>query len=65
LNRAKSLHHPIYTLSEAEEARWHKASQPAYDAWIKEMDSKGLSGKQMVEAAESLVAKYKAAARSK
>lgn len=63
--KAQSLHHPIYILSEAEEARWRKAAQPAYDSWIKEMDAKGLPGKQMVESAEALVAKYKAEAKSK
>jgi TRAP-type C4-dicarboxylate transport system substrate-binding protein len=61
--KAASLKHQIFTLSEAEEARWRKASQPVYDEWIKEMNAKGLPGKQMVEDAERLIAKYKAAAK--
>lgn len=61
--KAESLKHPIYTLSETEAARWRKASQVVYDSWIKEMDGKGLPGKQMVDDAERLVAKYKAAAK--
>jgi len=59
--KAESLGHPIITLSDAEEARWRKASQPVYESWIKEMDAKGLPGRQMVEDAEKLVAKHKAA----
>lgn len=61
--KAQSLGHPIVTLSETEEARWRKASQPVYEDWIKEMDAKGLPGRQMVEDAERLVAKYKAATK--
>jgi TRAP-type C4-dicarboxylate transport system substrate-binding protein len=58
--KAKKLGHQIIRISPEEEARWRKASQPVYDAWIKEMDAKGLPGRQMVEDADRLVAKYKA-----
>jgi TRAP-type C4-dicarboxylate transport system substrate-binding protein len=58
--KAKKLKHEIIHISDAEEARWRKAAQPAYDQWIKEMDAKGLPGAQMVKDAEALVAKYKA-----
>jgi len=59
--KAKKLGHEIIEISSEEEARWRKASQPVYDEWIKEMDAKGLPGRQMVEDAERLVAKYRAA----
>lgn len=59
--KAKKLHHEIIKVSEAEQARWRKAAQPAYDNWIKEMNAKGYPGAQMVRDAEQLIAKYKAA----
>ncbi len=58
-DKAKKLGHEIIEVSDAEEARWRKAAQPAYDAWIKEMNEKGLPGAQMVRDAEALIAKYK------
>lgn len=63
--KAIALGHEVYAISEEEEARWRKASQPAYETWIKDMDAKGLPGREMVADAERLVAKYKAAAKAK
>ena len=60
---ALALGHPVITLSKAEEARWRKASQPVYDNWIREMEAKGLPGRQMVEDAEALIAKHKVASQ--
>lgn len=57
--KAVGLGHEVYTISAEEEARWRKASQPAYEAWIKEMEGKGFQGREMVADAERLVAKYK------
>ena len=51
-------------MSVAEQARWRKATEPVYAKWIKDMDAKGLPGKQMVAEAEQLVAKYKAQAKA-
>jgi len=62
-SKAIMLKHPVATLSGQEEARWRWAAQPVYDNWIKEIDARGLPGKQMVEDAERLVAKFKAAAK--
>jgi TRAP-type C4-dicarboxylate transport system substrate-binding protein len=59
-DKAKKLGHEVIRVSGAEEARWRKASQPAYDDWIKDMNGKGLPGAQMVNDAEALIAKYKA-----
>jgi TRAP-type C4-dicarboxylate transport system substrate-binding protein len=58
--RAKSLGHEIITLPPAEEARWIKATQPVIDGWIKEMTEKGHPGRQLVDDARALIAKYKA-----
>ncbi len=63
--RAKKLNHPIIEVPEAEQARWRKATEPVYQSWIKDMDAKGLPGKQMVADAEQLVAKYKAQDKAK
>ncbi|HZD90278.1 MAG TPA: TRAP transporter substrate-binding protein [Pseudolabrys sp.] len=60
--RAKKLGHPIIDLSKAEQMRWRKVTEPVYQKWIKTMDAKGMDGKKLVEAAEALVAKYKAEA---
>jgi TRAP-type C4-dicarboxylate transport system substrate-binding protein len=59
-DKAKKLGHEIIQVSDAEEARWRKAAQPSYDNWIREMNDKGLPGRQMVEDAEKLIAKYAA-----
>jgi TRAP-type C4-dicarboxylate transport system substrate-binding protein len=48
----------IVTLDAKETARWKQASQPVIDGWIKEMDGKGLKGKQLVEDARAMIAKY-------
>jgi TRAP-type transport system periplasmic protein len=63
--KAKSLGHEIITIPPAEQARWRKVTQTVYDDWIKEMDGKGLPGRQMVEDAEQLVTKHEAADKSK
>jgi TRAP-type C4-dicarboxylate transport system substrate-binding protein len=48
----------IVTLDAKETARWKQASQSVIDAWIKEMDGKGMNGKQLVEDARAMIAKY-------
>jgi len=63
--RAKKLKHPIYKVPAAEQARWRKATESVYQSWIKDMNAKGLPGRQMVAGAEQLVAKYKAADKVK
>ena len=62
--RAEALRHPVTVIGAAEAARWRKATRPVYENWIKEMDNRGLPGGQMVEDAEALIAKYKAAAQT-
>jgi TRAP-type C4-dicarboxylate transport system substrate-binding protein len=64
LKRAQQLKHEIVTISDAETARWRKASQPVYDEWIKEVNAKGLDGAKLVAEAERLIAKYKGAGKT-
>jgi TRAP-type C4-dicarboxylate transport system substrate-binding protein len=47
----------IITLDEAETQRWKDAASPVIDAWIEEMNGKGLDGKALVEEARALIAK--------
>jgi len=58
LEAAKKRNNAIVTLDAAETGRWKTASQPVIDAWIKDMDAKGMNGKQLVEDARAAIAKY-------
>jgi len=49
----------FYTVPAAEVDHWIKASHPLYDDWVADMDKRGLSGKQMLQDAQALLAKYK------
>ncbi len=49
----------FYTLSDAETDKFIKASAPLYDQWVADMDKRSLPGKQMLEDARALIAKYK------
>jgi TRAP-type C4-dicarboxylate transport system substrate-binding protein len=55
---ARERGNEIIKLSPQEEARWRAASRSAYDAWIEEMNKKGLNGKQMFEDLKAITAKY-------
>ena len=48
----------IYTLPAGERARWHAAYKPLKEEYIKEMESKGLPGKEFLEEIEMLIKKY-------
>ena len=39
-------------------ARWKKAVQPAYDAWIEEMNGRGYDGAALFKALSDITAKY-------
>jgi TRAP-type C4-dicarboxylate transport system substrate-binding protein len=58
LEAAKKRNNTIVELDSKEVARWKEASQPVVDGWIKEMDGKGANGKQLVEDARAMIAKY-------
>jgi TRAP-type C4-dicarboxylate transport system substrate-binding protein len=49
----------INTLSEAEYARWVKATDKVDDEWIKEVTAKGSNGKALYDDAKALLKKYK------
>lgn len=49
----------VATLSAAETDNWIKASASLYDEWVADMDKRGLPGKQMLQDARDLLAKYR------
>ncbi len=48
----------IITLNEAETAIWRDASQPIYDEWVTDMNSKGIDGQALIDEARMLIEKY-------
>lgn len=42
----------------AELAQWKKAAQPVADAWVAEMNGKGLNGQQLLDGARALLQKH-------
>lgn len=48
----------INVIPKAELEKWKKTGQPLYDAWVADMNKKGLNGKQMLDGARGLVAKH-------
>lgn len=48
----------VITLDEARTEEWRAKSEPIYDAWIADMDSKGKDGQALVDEARALIEKY-------
>ena len=48
----------IITLDEAQTKVWIEASQPIYDEWVADMDSKGIDGQALIDEARMLIDKY-------
>ena len=48
----------ITQLDAAEKARWVKATEPVYGAWIEQVKGKGLDGAKLIETTRTLVTKY-------
>jgi TRAP-type transport system periplasmic protein len=48
----------VTQLSAEEKARWVKATEPVYGAWIEQMKAKNIDGTKLIEAARALVKKY-------
>ena len=48
----------VFELSPEERERWLAAVQPAYDAWIAEMNSRGYDGEALFEALLEITARY-------
>ncbi|SFT92101.1 TRAP transporter substrate-binding protein [Sedimentitalea nanhaiensis] len=55
---AVDLGNNIITLDAEQTAVWKEASQPIYDAWIADMDSKGIDGQALIDEARMLIDKY-------
>lgn len=49
----------IVTLNAEQSAKWAAASAPVTQAWIAEMDSKGIDGQALIDQAKTLMAEYK------
>lgn len=58
LKIAQDAGNNIVDLDEAETQRWKDAAAPIVDAWIEEMNGKGLDANALVEDARSLIAKH-------
>jgi TRAP-type C4-dicarboxylate transport system substrate-binding protein len=52
------LGNKVIKLSDAEEAKWEAAVKPVADGYIKNMESKGLPGKQAVQEVTALIKKH-------
>jgi TRAP-type C4-dicarboxylate transport system substrate-binding protein len=48
----------IVTLTEAETAVWREAAAPVYEAWVAEMEEKGIDGQALIDEARMLIDKY-------
>ena len=48
-----------FVLSPEEGARWEKALKPIFDAYLKDMETKGLPGKEVLEYRQKLIEKYR------
>ncbi len=46
----------IITIPETEVAAWRAAAQPVYDAWVAEMNAKGIDGQRLIDEAQRLMA---------
>ncbi|MEY8828771.1 TRAP transporter substrate-binding protein [Sedimentitalea sp. XS_ASV28] len=55
---AVDLGNNIITLDAEQTAVWKEASQPIYDQWVADMDSKGIDGQALIDEARSLIDQY-------
>jgi hypothetical protein len=51
----------ITTISEAEKARWEKATESVAPAWVAQMRERNIDGNALIAAAKALVAKHERA----
>lgn len=58
LKIAQDLGNNIITLDEAETQRWKDTAAPLIDAWIEEMNGKGMDANAMVDDARAMIAKH-------
>ena len=48
----------IITLDAEQTAEWRELSQPIYDQWVADMNSKGIDGQALIDQAQMLIEKY-------
>ncbi|WP_179378196.1 TRAP transporter substrate-binding protein [Jannaschia marina] len=48
----------IVTVSEEDAQAWREAAQPVYDAWLAEMEEKGIDGQALIDEARALMDAY-------
>lgn len=58
LAAAKARNNTIVTLDAAETARWKEQAKKVNEGWIAEMNGKRINGKQLVDDATAMIAKY-------
>ena len=56
---AKKAGNEIYQVPQTELVRWEKSTKPVYDAWLNEMQKKGLPGKKVLDELLVLSEKYR------
>ncbi|MBW4961745.1 TRAP transporter substrate-binding protein [Sulfitobacter sp. CW3] len=55
---AVDLGNNIVTLSDEETQVWRETAQPIYDAWVADMNGKGIDGQALIDEAKSLMDAY-------
>jgi TRAP-type transport system periplasmic protein len=58
LAAAKARNNSIVTLDAAETARWKEQAKKVNEGWVAEMNGKRINGKQLVDDATAMIAKY-------
>jgi TRAP-type C4-dicarboxylate transport system substrate-binding protein len=56
--RAADSGHAINVLTSDTMAQWQRPAQSAIDAWIKELDGRGMQGKELMDSARESLAEY-------
>ncbi|MDU9006103.1 TRAP transporter substrate-binding protein [Sedimentitalea todarodis] len=55
---AADMGNNIITLDAEQTAVWKDASQPIYEEWVADMDSKGIDGQALIDEAKTLIEQY-------
>ncbi len=55
---ALDLGNTVITVPEAEVAEWRELAQPVYDAWVADMNEKGIDGQALIDEARALMAAF-------
>ncbi|OUS05060.1 C4-dicarboxylate ABC transporter [Rhodobacterales bacterium 52_120_T64] len=55
---AEAMDNTVIELDDGEKARWMAAAQPVVNEWLEEMNTLGIDGQALIDAAKKLIAKY-------